>query len=76
VAPKGGGSATEIALERLGRALPNAVLLGLIPLVAVAHALRAKFGSRAGRRQCRSGDAKACAFENNALQALAHAQAD
>lgn len=40
-------SAAEIALERLGRPLPNAVLLGLITLVAVAHAIGAKFGSRA-----------------------------
>ena len=45
--------ATEIALEHLGRPLPNAVLLGgfaalsgLISLDAVAHAIRAKFAGK------------------------------
>ena len=53
--------ATAIALQHLGRPLPNAVLLGgvaaltgLISLQAVEHAIRERFGGRVGEGNARA----------------------
>lgn len=74
--------ATEIALEHIGRPLPNTALLGgfaalsgLVSLAAVEHAIRARFtGAVAGANIA----AAAAAFEHirRELEELTHAQAD
>ena len=74
--------ATAIALEHLGRPLPNAVLLGafaalsgLVTLAAVGEAIRAKFGTRIAEANIAAA-AQAHAFVAAEMQELAHAQAD
>ena len=73
--------ATEIALRRLGRPLPNAVLLGgfaaltgIVTLDAVAHAIRDKFSGKVA-----DGNVAAAtdAFDTvrHALEEVAHAPA-
>ncbi|HEY8708879.1 MAG TPA: 2-oxoacid:acceptor oxidoreductase family protein [Burkholderiaceae bacterium] len=74
--------ATEIALKHLGRALPNAVLLGafaalsgLITLQAVAGAIRAKFSGKVADANVAAATE---AFEHmqRELQGLDHVHAD
>lgn len=74
--------ATEIALKHLGRPLPNAVLLGgfaalsgLITLDAVSHAIRDKFRGKVAEANIAAA-AEAYAYVKNAMQELAHAQAN
>jgi pyruvate ferredoxin oxidoreductase gamma subunit len=74
--------ATAIALEHLGRPLPNAVLLGgvaaltgLISLDSVSHAIRAKFSGRVAEGNVAAA-AEAHAFVKRQLEELADAQAD
>ncbi len=74
--------ATEIALEHLGRPLPNAVLLGgfaalsgLITLDAVSHAIRDKFSGKVAEANVAAA-AQAFAYIRQELEELAHAQAD
>ena len=74
--------ATEIALKHLGRPLPNAVLLGgfaalsgLITLDAVSHAIRDKFKGKVAEANIAAA-AEAYAYVKNAMQELAHAQAN
>jgi pyruvate ferredoxin oxidoreductase gamma subunit len=71
--------ATEIALRRLGRPVPNAVLLGgfaaltgIVPLAGVQEALRARFPGGVGQA---NADAAAEAFEV-VQEERAHAAAD
>ena len=74
--------ATEIAIKRLGRPLPNAVLLGgfaalsgLITLDAVAHAIRDKFGGRVAEGNVAAAT-EAFEFVRREMKELTHAQAD
>ena len=74
--------ATAIALEHLGRPLPNAVLLGgvaaltgLISLDSVSHAIRAKFSGRVAEGNVAAA-IEAHAFVKRQLEELADAQAD
>ena len=74
--------ATEIALKHLGRPLPNAVLLGgfaalsgLITLDAVSHAIRDKFKGKVAEANIAAA-AEAYDYVKNAMQELAHAQAN
>jgi pyruvate ferredoxin oxidoreductase gamma subunit len=74
--------ATEIALEHLGRPLPNAVLLGgfaalsgLITLDAVAHAIRAKFKGKVAESNVAAAT-EGFAFVQREVEELAHAEAD
>jgi len=74
--------ATEIALKHLGRPLPNAVLLGgfaalsgLITLDAVSHAIRDKFKGKVAEGNIAAA-AEAYTYVKNAMQELAHAQAN
>ena len=74
--------ASEIALEHLGRPLPNAVLLGgfaaltgLIALDAVAHAIRAKFSGALAEANAAAA-AEAFAFVRREMEEPAHDQAD
>ncbi len=72
--------ATEIALEHLGRPLPNAVLLGgfaalsgLITLEAVDHAIRSKFSGTVADSNVAAA-AEACQTIQREMEELAHAQ--
>jgi pyruvate ferredoxin oxidoreductase gamma subunit len=74
--------ATTIAMQHLGRPLPNAVLLGgaaaltgLISLEAVEHAIRAKFSGRVAEGNVAAA-AEAHAFVKQQLEELADAKAD
>jgi pyruvate ferredoxin oxidoreductase gamma subunit len=74
--------ATEIALECLGRPLPNAVLLGgfaalsgLVTLDAVSNAIRGKFSGKVAEGNIAAA-AKAFEFVRREMQELAHVEAD
>lgn len=74
--------ATDIALRRLGRPLPNAVLLGgfaalsgLIALDAVEHAIRSRFTGKVAEGNVAAA-ADAFAFVKDELEALRHAPTD
>lgn len=73
--------ATDIALRRLGRPLPNAVLLGgfaalsgLITLDAVEHAIRHKFSGRVADGNV-AGAQEAYAYVQKEMKELVDAQA-
>ncbi|MEQ1806907.1 MAG: 2-oxoacid:acceptor oxidoreductase family protein, partial [Burkholderiaceae bacterium] len=74
--------ATEIALQHVGRPLPNAALLGgfaafsgLITLHAVAHAIRAKFSGKVADANVAAATQ---AFEavRQAMEEMRHAETD
>jgi pyruvate ferredoxin oxidoreductase gamma subunit len=74
--------ASEIALRHLGRALPNAVLLGgfaalsgLITLDVVAHAIRARFSGQVADGNVAAAT-EAFDYVKHELEELAHAQAN
>jgi pyruvate ferredoxin oxidoreductase gamma subunit len=74
--------ATEIALQHLGRPLPNAVLLGgfaalsgLVTLAAVEHAIRAKFSGKVADANVAAA-AEAHAYVGREIEELSHARAD
>jgi pyruvate ferredoxin oxidoreductase gamma subunit len=74
--------ATEIALEHLGRPLPNTALLGgfaalsgLVSLDAVAQAIRARFKGQVADGNVAAAS-EACEVVRQAMEALSHAQAD
>jgi len=71
--------ATEIALQHLGRPLPNAVLLGgfaalagLVTLEAVEHAIRHTFHGKVAEGNV-AGAREAYRFVQNEMQELSHA---
>jgi pyruvate ferredoxin oxidoreductase gamma subunit len=73
--------ATEIAMKRLGRPLPNAVLLGgfaalsgLVSLEAVAHAIRDKFSGKVAEGNVAAAT-DAFEFVQRQMEELVHAQA-
>jgi len=74
--------ASDIAVRHLGRALPNAVLLGgfaalsgLVTLEAVAHAIGEKFSGKVAAGNVAAAT-EAFDFVTRELEELAHAQAD
>lgn len=74
--------ATEIALEHIGRPLPNAVLLGgfaalagLVTLDAVVHAIRHTFSGAVAEQNVAAATA-AHAHVRREIEELAHAQTD
>ena len=74
--------ATEIALEHLGRPLPNAVLLGgfaalsgLVTLDAVAHSIRQTFSGKVAEANIAAAR-EACEFVTRQMREIADAQAD
>jgi pyruvate ferredoxin oxidoreductase gamma subunit len=73
--------ATEIAMKRLGRPLPNAVLLGgfaalsgLVSLEAVAHAIRDKFSGKVAEGNVAAAT-DAFEFVQRQMEELVNAQA-
>ncbi len=74
--------ATEIAMKRVGRPVPNAALLGafaalagLVTLHAVEQAIRAKFAGKVADANAAAA-AEAHAFVAAEMEELAHARAD
>ncbi len=74
--------ATEIALQHLGRPLPNAVLLGgfaalsgFVTLDAVAHAIRTRFAGKVAEGNVAAAT-EAYEVVRQELEEIAHAQAD
>lgn len=71
--------ATELALEHLGRPVPNAVLLGafaaltgVVTLESVGNAIRGRFPSKLAEKNC-TASAAAYSFVKSQLKESAHA---